>query len=166
LKSPNDSWKLDETYVKVKGKWLYLYRAIDSRGQTIDFYLSKTRNQKAAKLFLGKLSRLRRSAEPRTLTVDRHPSYPAALSQLQSEGKYLNVELRQSKYLNNIIEQDHRRIKWKARHSMGYFSYKTAFNTIRGIETMHMLFKGQLYHLMDKSSLSIKKFINRQFGLS
>lgn len=166
LKSPNDSWKLDETYVKVKGKWLYLYRAIDSRGQTIDFYLSKTRNQKAAKLFLGKLSRLRRSAEPRTLTVDRHPSYPAALSQLQSEGKYLNVELRQSKYLNNIIEQDHRRIKWKTRHSMGYFSYKTAFNTIRGIETMHMLFKGQLYHLMDKSSLSIKKFINRQFGLS
>ena len=84
---------------------------------------------------------------------------------MQIKGLYVNTEQRKNKYLNNIIEQDHRRVKWKNRHALGYYSYKTAYNTIRGIETMHMLFKGQLYHLDGKRAVVIKNFIQRQFGL-
>ncbi|MBA8667949.1 IS6 family transposase [Holosporaceae bacterium 'Namur'] len=165
IKSTNASWYLDETYIKVKGKWLYLYRAIDSNKNTIDFYLSKTRNHKAAKLFLTKLLNKENTYEPKSITVDTNPSYSLAFTQLQKEGKFANTTIRKNKYLNNIIEQDHRRVKWKTKDAMGYHSYKTAYNTIRGIETINMLFKGQLYHLHKCSAINIKYFIERQFNL-
>ncbi|MEQ9115643.1 MAG: IS6 family transposase [Rickettsiales bacterium] len=165
MKSYSDSWKIDETYVKVKGEWLYLYRAIDSRGQTIDFYLSKTRNHKAARLFLRKLINKRNVSEPRVINVDANPAYPKAFIELKKESRFLRTTLRTKKYLNNLIEQDHRRVKWKTKDSLGYQSYKTAYNTIRGIETMHMLFKKQLYHLFSTTAKDIKNFIERQFGL-
>jgi transposase-like protein len=103
------SWRLDETYVKVRGKWTYLYRAVDKRGDTIDFYLSPTRSAKAAKRFLGKALRgLKHWEKPATLNTDKAPSYGAAITELKREGK-LDRETahRQVKYLNNVIEADH-----------------------------------------------------------
>ncbi|KIE05738.1 Uncharacterized protein NF27_DA00020 [Candidatus Jidaibacter acanthamoeba] len=143
------------------GKWLYLYRAIDSNKNTIDFYLSKTRNHKAAKLFLTKLLNKKNTYEPKSITVDANHSYTLAL--LQKEGKFINTTLRKNKYLNNIIEQYQRRVKWKTKDAMGYHSYKTAY---RGIETMTMLLKEQLYHLHKSSPINIKYFIERQFNLT
>ena len=100
------SWRLDETYVKVRGKWTYLYRAVDKRGDTIDFYLSPTRSAKAAKRFLGKALRgLKHWEKPATLNTDKAPSYGAAITELKREGK-LDRETahRQVKYLNNVID--------------------------------------------------------------
>jgi len=166
LKHPGGSWRVDETYIKIKGKWHYLYRSVDQSGNTIDFYLSKTRNQKAAKRFLGKALHAKRNETPHSITIDKNPAYPPAIAELKQEGKLpKDVTIRQCKYLNNIVEQDHRRVKRKLRQVMGYFSYKTAYNTIRGIETLHMIFKGQLWHLFDRSPRSYKYFIHRQFHL-
>ncbi len=107
------SWRLDETYVKVRGKWTYLYRAVDKRGDTIDFYLSPTRSAKAAKRFLGKALRgLKHWEKPATLNTDKAPSYGAAITELKREGK-LDRETAhlQVKYLNNVIEADHGKLK-------------------------------------------------------
>src|SRR3546814_655760 len=114
------SWRLDETYVKVRGKWTYLYRAVDKRGDTIDFYLSPTRGAKAAKRFLGKALRgLKHWEKPATLNTDKAPSYGAAITELKREGK-LDRETahRQVKYLNNVIEADHGKLKRLDRKSV------------------------------------------------
>lgn len=107
------SWRLDETYVKVRGKWTYLYRAVDKRGDTIDFYLSPTRSAKAAKRFLGKALRgLKHWEKPATLNTDKAPSYGAAITELKREGKLdRETARRQVKYLNNVIEADHGKLK-------------------------------------------------------
>jgi IS6 family transposase len=107
------SRRVDETYVKVKGKWAYFYRALDKFGHTIDFYLSSSRNMIAAKRFLGKaLKSLKTWAHPTSITTDKAPSYGAALKQLKSEDKCSpDIEHRQVKYLNNIIESDHGKLK-------------------------------------------------------
>lgn len=113
LKEPSGSWHLDETYIKIKGQWVYLYRAIDSQGQTIDFYLSRTRNHRDSKRFLGKLIRLHRAQVPHTITTDANATYPIAIQQLKAENLLPKDTFhRTSKYLNNRFEQDHRRIKW------------------------------------------------------
>ncbi|VCZ61607.1 Putative transposase (identified by ISEscan HMM) [Klebsiella pneumoniae] len=106
------SWRLDETYVKVRGKWTYLYRAVDKRGDTIDFYLSPTRSAKAAKRFRQALRGLKHWEKPATLNTDKAPSYGAAITELKREGK-LDRETahRQVKYLNNVIEADHGKLK-------------------------------------------------------
>ncbi len=167
LKTPNDSWRIDETYVKVKKKWMYLYRAVDSSGQTIDFYFSRTRNTKAAKRFLAKMINAHHTETPRVMTTDNHQAYGAAINELKNEGKIpKNMDHRQHKYLNNIIEQDHRRVKSKTKTTMGFHSFKTAYRTIRGLEIMHMLRKHQLFHIFDRSIQSQINFISRQFGLS
>ena len=164
LKSPNRSWRVDETYIKIKGEWHYLYRAVDSDGQTIDFYLSKKRDHQAAKQFFKKMHGLKRTKEPRTMNVDKNAAYPLAFSQLQEEGLFVRSKLRRKKYLNNIIEQDHRRVKWKNRHAMGFFNFTSAKRTIQGIEAMHMLFKGQIKGITNSVS-SINKFVESLFGL-
>jgi transposase-like protein len=107
------SWRLDETYVKVRGKWTYLYRAVDKRGDTIDFYLSSTRSAKAAKRFLGKALRgLKDWEKPAKLNTDKAPSYGAAIAELKREGKLAaETEHRQVKYLNNVLEADHGKLK-------------------------------------------------------
>ena len=143
LRTPNGSWRTDETYIKIRGQWHYLYRAVDKYGDTVDFYLSKTRDTEAAKRFFSKA--MKQNGCPYIVTSDKNPAYPAAIDELKHEGKLPGkVVLRQVKYLNNIVEQDHRRIKRKARHAMGYFSYETANNTIGGFEIMQMIFKGKL----------------------
>ena len=145
LKPTNDSWKVDETYIKVKGEWKYLYRAVDSEGNTLDFMLSARRNKKAAKRFFKKVLKARHNRKPRVINVDKNAAYPPAIEALKSE-KMLEEKskLRQVKYLNNLVEQDHRVIKKITNAGLGYKSFHTACRTIRGIEIMHMINKGQV----------------------
>ena len=127
LKRTNDSWRVDETYIKVKGQWIYLYRAVDSEGNTIDFYLSKTRDQKAAKYFFEKALRSFHVSKPRVITVDKNPAYPVAIQQLKDEQKMPEgIQMRQVKYLNNIVEADHSALKRMIRPTRGFQRTKTA----------------------------------------
>ncbi|CUB58654.1 Integrase core domain protein [Bacillus subtilis] len=142
LKQTNDSWRVDETYIKIKGKWMYLYRAVDSEGNTIDFYLSKFRNHKAAKRFFKKALQSFHASKPHVITVDKNPAYPIAIKGLKKEKKMpLGIQIRQIKYLNNIIEQDHRFIKKRIRSMLGPKSFRTATWVLAGVEAMHMIKK-------------------------
>ncbi|TCJ78370.1 UNVERIFIED_ORG: transposase-like protein [Bacillus cereus] len=166
LKQTNDSWRGDETYIKVKSQRMYLYRAVDSKGNTIDFYLSKARNNKAAKRFFKKALQSFHISEPRVVTVDKNPAYPIAVEELRKEKKMpLGIQLRQVKYLNNIVEQDHRFIKKRVRSMLGLKSFRTATSILSGIEAMHMVKKGQLV-LLDKSVQNQVKFIHQLFGIA
>jgi transposase-like protein len=139
------SWRVDETYVKVKGKWVYLYRALDKCGNTIDFYLSPTRSSDAAKRFLSKaMKSLKCWAQPRFINTDKNPSYTKAISELKKEGKCsAELEHRQVKYLNNIIESDHGKLKRLIKPTLGFKSMRTAYATIKGFEVMRMFKKGR-----------------------
>ncbi|MGG3524253.1 IS6 family transposase [Bacillus pseudomycoides] len=165
LKQTNNSWRVDETYMKVKGKWMYLYRAVDSEGNTIDFYLSKSRNHKAAKRFFKKALRSFHVSQPRVITIDKNPAYPVAIEELKNEKMMpVGIQIRQVKYLNNIVEQDHRFIKKRVRSMLGFKSFRTATYILSGIETMHMMKKNQL-HQEVKSAQNQKEFIHQMFGL-
>lgn len=135
-RTAGDSWRMDETYIKVKGKWHYLYRAIDSSGLTLDIWLRKKRDSKAAYAFFKRL--VKQFNEPRVLVTDKAPSLSCAFKQLKSAGYFTSTTHRTSKYMNNIIEQDHRPIK--KRHKL-YQSLRTASATIKGMETVHALYK-------------------------
>jgi transposase, IS6 family len=112
LRACTGSWRVDETYIKVKGVWTYLYRAVDSLGQTIDFLLSVRRDAAAARRFFRKAPAQPHTVNPRTITVDKNPAYPRATAEMKQTGELWRFSrLRQCKYLNNIVEQDHRRIK-------------------------------------------------------
>ena len=160
LKSPGDSWRIDETYIKIKGQWSYLYRAVDSKGAILDFYLSKTRDKEAALTFFKSLSQL---GDPRVINVDKNAAYPPAFSEMQQKGLFKNTEFRQAKYLNNVLEQDHRTVKRHHKQAMGYQSLETAKNTIAGIEAMHMISKNQIEGLTDLCIQNMKKFIDGLF---
>jgi len=166
LKPTNDSWRMDETYIRVKGEWKYLYRAVDSNGNTIDFMLSAKRNKKAAKRFLKKALGPKHNQIPRVITVDKNPAYPPAINELKNN-RILpqNVNLRQIKYLNNIVEQDHRSIKRIVRPMLGFQSFSTATKTIKGIEIMHMIKKGQVDTLNQCVRAEVN-FINQLFGIA
>lgn len=112
LRPTHDSWKVDETYIKVKGEWKYLYRAVDSSGQTLDFMLSAKRDAKAAKRFFKKALKACHTETPRVINVDQNAACPPAVEALKKE-EQLSQEskIRQTKYLNNLVEQDHRNIK-------------------------------------------------------
>ncbi|MGG1179731.1 IS6-like element ISBwe2 family transposase, partial [Bacillus mycoides] len=166
LKQTNDSWRVDETYIKVKGQWMYLYRAVDSKGNTIDFYLSKTRDQKAAKHFFKKALQSFHVSKPRVITVDKNPAYPIAIEQLKKEKSIPGgMLLRQQKYLNNIVEQDHRFIKKRIRSMLGFKCFDTATSILSGVEVMHMIKKEQV-DLRDQSVQNQKEFIHQLFGLA
>lgn len=142
------SWRVDETYIKVKGVWTYLYRAVDSLGQTIDFHLSPRRDATAAKRFFRKALWQPHTVNPRTITVDKNPAYPRAVRDLKRWGRLWRFSrLRQRKYLNNIVEQDHRRIKRLVRPGLGFGSLRTARRTLAGYEAMAMIRKGQVYNV-------------------
>jgi transposase, IS6 family len=145
LRLTNDSYRVDETYVKIKGKWKYLYRAVDSTGQTIDFMLSAKRDGRAARRFFRKMLKATSHSSPRVINVDKNRAYPPAFEQLKEEGILpKRTQLRQCKYLNNFIEQDHRFIKRRVNAGLGFFSFKTAGRTIKGYEAMQMVRKGQI----------------------
>ena len=145
LRPTNDSYRVDETYIKVKGAWKYLYRAVDSTGQTIDFMLSAKRDARAAKRFFRKMLKAAKHQSPRVINVDRNKAYLLAVEELKEEG-VLSVasQLRRCKYLNNIVEQDHRFIKRRVNPGLGFFSFNTARRTIGGYEVTNMIRKGQV----------------------
>ncbi|OAH58698.1 transposase [Domibacillus aminovorans] len=166
LRPTNDSWRVDETYIKVKGQWMYLYRAVDSKGNTIDFYLSKARDKQAAKCFFKKALRSFHVSKPRVITIDKNPTYPVAIQELKEEKRMPEgIQIRQVRYLNNIVEQDHRFIKKRVRSMLGFKSYETATYILSGIEAMHMIKKGQV-HQGVKSAQNGVGFIYKLFGIA
>ena len=128
--------------MKVKGKWTYLYRASDEHGRNLDFYLSQTRNTKAAKRFLGKLLKNNKDWHPQKINTDKNPAYSAAINELKAKGKLRSdVIHRQIKYLNNRIEADHGKLKMLIKPMRGFQSMKSAYATIKGFEVMRMFRK-------------------------
>ena len=135
------SWRVDETYVRVGGQWKYLYRAVDGLGQTVDFVLTARRDAAAARRFFMQAIELHDA--PEKITIDKSGANTAAVRGLIADSG-LDIELRQSKYLNNMVEQDHRAVKRRVRPMMGFKTFDSARRLIAGIETMHMIKKGQL----------------------
>ncbi|MEX0379401.1 DDE-type integrase/transposase/recombinase, partial [Bacillus sp. S4] len=131
----------------------------------IDFYLSKSRDKQAAKRFFKKVLAFSYVSKPRVITVDKNPAYPVAIQELKEE-KHMpeGIQLRQVRYLNNIVEQDHRFIKKRVRSMLGFKSFKTATSILRGVEAMHMIKKEQI-DLRDQSVQNQKEFIHQLFGL-
>ena len=167
LKPTNDSYRVNETYIKIKKVWHYLYRAVDADGQTLDFLLSPTRDTAAAKQFCRKVLRARHTVPPRVITVDKNAAYPPAVSDLQHEGSLPeHCQLRQSKYLDNVVEQDHRFVKRRVNPGLGFGSFRTAQRTLRGYEAMHMLRKGQLAGIAKSDLLGQNQAINQLFGFT
>src|SRR5919202_5716070 len=137
LRPSTGSWRVDETYIKVKGRGTYLYRAVDSTGQTIDFRLSAERDAAAAKRFFRKALAQPHNVNPRTVTVDKNPAYATAVAAMKRGGELWRFSrLRQVKYLNNIVEQDHRRIKRLVRPGLGFSDLHTARRTLARYEGM------------------------------
>jgi putative transposase len=140
-KAVGTSWRMDETYIKVKGLWHYLYRAVDKEGNTIDFLLTRKRDKKAAKRFLIKA--INHNGFPEKITIDGSAANKAAIEEFNSDNETA-IEVRQVKYLNNIVEQDHRGIKRITNAMLGFKSFDSASVTLNGIEMVHALRKGQL----------------------
>jgi len=167
LKPTNGSYRVDETYIKVKGQWKYLYRAVDSEGNTIDFMLSAKRDAKSAKRFFKKALKASHSSNPRVINVDKNAAYPPAVSELKEEEILSETcELRQVKYLNNIIEQDHRFIKRRVAPGLGFASFKTAQRTLRGYEAMNMIRKGQIKKVGKVDIRGQVRYIENLFGIA
>ena len=167
LRTSNGSWRVDETYVRVKGRWTYLYRAVDSCGQTIDFLLSAKRDAGAAKRFFRKALAQPHTVNPRTVTVDKNPAYPKAIVELKEDGElWHHSRLRQSKYLNNIVEQDHRRIKRLVRPGLGFGSFRTARRTLAGVEAMAMIRKRRVRNINGSDIRGQATFIAGLFGIA
>jgi IS6 family transposase len=192
LKATNDSWRVDETYIKIRKTWMYLYRAVDSDGNTLKFLLSPTRDAEAAKRFFVKaLHSMAGSAPqarpieeqvaeptpaaesnpapsaPRVINVDKNAAYAKAIAELKAAGILPEqVELRQVKDLNNLIEQDHRFIKRRVKPAMGFFSFETAWRTLQGYEVMNMMRKGQVQWVSKGDITGQITFIAHLFGVA
>ena len=136
------SWRMDETYIRVQGAWKYLYRAVDKYGKTIDFVLTEHRDEQAAKMFLTKAIR-RHGGVPEKITIDGSTANEAAIKSY-NEAHGTAIVIRKTKYLNNIVEQDHRAVKRVTRPMLGFKAFDAAQSILTGIELIHMLRKGQL----------------------
>jgi transposase, IS6 family len=167
LKATNDSWRVDETYIKVKKVWTYLYRVVDSQGNTLEFLLTHTREAQAAKSFFWKALAARHTTTPRVITVVKNAAYPKAFKELKAE-EIMPVlcELRQSKYLNNVVEQDHRFFKRLVKLGIGFFSFETALRTLQGFEVMNMIRQGQMHGVGKGNILNKVMFIASLFGVA
>jgi transposase-like protein len=136
------SWRVDETYIKVRGEWRYLYRAVDRAGKTVDFHLSARRDVAAAKAFFAKA--VKSQGTPQTVTLDGYAASHRAVREMKADGLLpADTKVRSSKYLNNLIEQDHRSIKQRIAPMFGFKRFKNAAITTAGIELMHRIRKGQ-----------------------
>ena len=149
------SWRMDETYVKIKGKSAYLYRAVDKEGQTIDFLLTPNRDRDAAEAFLRKA--IRNQGLPEKITIDQSGSNTAAITHYNQTHKTAIV-IRHCKYLNNIVEQDHRAVKRLTRPMLGFKSFWAARCTLAGIEVMHAIRKRQLMTTGNTSQTPAEQF--------
>jgi len=154
------SWRMDETYILIGGQWKYLYRAVDRSGATIDFLLRAHRDCAAARRFFERAMDLH--GIPDKITIDKSGANTAAIEGIRADSG-ADIEMRQSKYLNNIVEQDHRAIKRIVRPMLGFKSFRCARALIPGIETMHMIKKGQLDGLKDHASSAAKQFYSLAF---
>lgn len=166
LKRTGKSWRVDETYIKVKGKWTYLYRAVDKEGKTLDFVLRAKRDAKAASRFFKKTLKVNYTQSPRVINVDKNPALSCAIEYLKTDDLLpVKTVLRQVKFLNNIVEQDHRFIKKITKPVLGFQSCRTASRTLCGIEAMHMIRKGQIKRAVIGDETRTQ-FINKLFGLA
>jgi putative transposase len=135
------SWRMDETYIRVKGEWRYLYRAVDKDGNTVDFLLRAHRDKTAARRYFEKS--IAQNGAPETVTIDKSGANLAALEAISAD-RETPIKIRQSKYLNNLVEQDHRAIKRRTRPMLGFKTFRCARILLAGIELMHMIAKGQM----------------------
>src|SRR4051794_32809988 len=166
LRITNRSWRVDETYLRVAGKWTYLYKAVDSTGDTIDFLLSPKRDASAAKRFFQRALRSPSHPRPRIINVDGDPAYPKVIDELKRTRELgRRCRCRPVRYLNNVVEQDHRAIKCRVRASQGFRSFHSAWRTIQGMETVNMIRKGQVRWLAKGDITGQVAFINGVFGL-
>ncbi len=146
---------------------MYLYRAVDSQGNMLEFLLIVTRDAEAAKGFFAKTLAAPHTTTTRVINVDKNAAYPKAFKELKDEGALPDsCELRQVKYLNNIVEQDHRFIKRRVKPGLGFFSFETAWSTLQGYESMNLLRKGQVYGVEKGEILGQVAFIARLFGVA
>jgi len=162
------SWRVDETYVKVKGEWKYLYRAVSAEGDTIDFYLSHTRSISAATIFLKKALRGAQGSQPsESITTDKNPIYRAAIERINAERtSEPRVQHRDVKYLNKVIEADHGKLKRLIKPTLGFKSMKTAYATLKGFEVMRKFRKGQFACWYPGEGVRGEvRLINRQFSI-
>lgn len=167
LKMSGTSYRVDETYIKVGKTYKYLYRAVDKQGQTIEFMLSAKRDVSAAKRFLKKMMRAEHRRLPFSISVDKNAAYPEAFSTSQDEQIIpTDCQLRLVKYLNNVIEQDHRFIKKKVRVSQYFKRFHTAERTLEGIEAMNMMRKGQVKRLARSNAQGQAKFVASLFEVA
>ncbi|WP_157650152.1 IS6 family transposase [Burkholderia ubonensis] len=153
-RSVGKSWRMDETYIKVNGAWKYLYRAVDKDGNTIDFLLRARRDKAAARRYFEKS--IAQNGAPETVTIDKSGANLAALKDINVTREQ-PIKIRQQKYLNNIVEQDHRAIKRRTRPMMGFKEFHCARILLGGIEVMHMIAKGQM-KVVHKSQTAAEQF--------
>ncbi len=167
LKMAGTSYRLDETYIKVGTSWKYLYRALDKDGNTIEFMLSAKRDVLAAKRFFKKMMRADHRRLPLSINVDKNAAYPEAFSSSRVD-KTLpsDCQLRRVKYLNNVIEQDHRFVKKKVRAAQCFKRFRTAERTLEGIEAINMMRKGQVKRLAGSDAQGQAKFVASLFLLA
>ena len=138
-------WRMDETYIRIRGRWKYLYRAVDTKGQAIDFLLTAKRDTAAALRFFRKA--IRHHGEPEMVTIDKSGANTAALATLNADKTdEERITIRQNKYLNNLVEQDHRNIKRRIKLMAGFKSFRRSQSILAGIELVHMIRKGQYQH--------------------
>ena len=167
LKATNDSYRVDETYIKINKHWYYLSRAVDSMGATLDFMLSPTRDADAAERFFRQVLQASHALTPRVITVDKNAAYPPAFEALQQERILPETcRLRPCKYLNNVVEQDHRLVKRRMNPRLGCGAFATARRTLQGDEAMHMLHKGQIEGMAKRDVLAQNCVISQLFGLA
>ncbi|GAC1435590.1 MAG: IS6 family transposase [Ktedonobacteraceae bacterium] len=167
LNACNDSWKVDETSIKIKKEWVYLSRAVDSQGKTLDFLLSSTRDGDAASRFFLTTLAASHTTKPRVINVEKNAASPKAFNELKAGEKISeSCELRHVKYLNNVIEQDHRFIKRFTKPGMGFFSCETAWRTVQGYALMNMMRKGQLQGVDKGDVRSQVALVAKLFGVA
>ncbi len=167
LKMTGTSYRIDETYVKVGRKWKYLYRALDKEGNTIEFLLTAKRDIFSVKRFFRKMMKADQRRLPLSISVDKHASYPDAFAASQQE-KVLpqDCRLRRTKYLTNVVEQDHRFIRRRWRAMQVFRSFHTAAATLEGIEALHMMHKGQVKRLDGRDAMGQAKFVASLFQMA
>ena len=153
-KSVGKRWRMDETYIKVKGVWRYLYRAVDKEGNTVDFLLTKRRQRMSAQSFLIKA--IEGNGRPVLINIDKSGANTSAIK-VYNKRTFSKIQIRQCKYLNNIVEQDHRMIKWRIVQGLGFKEFESAKRTIAGIEIIRMIKKDQM---LNPKSSTYKSFIS------